>query len=164
MSGNFVGIECGKRYTIFGTKQFVNTTMPTSPAGPVFSQGHVVSANPQQNNSNAVMNLSFPLPSFRHSQVKSWRKTIALVSLFERDSSQPCSSSTTNIKYNVITNIVVVLNASKCDVETVSGLVEQQVGVEVVLMDCKCYALHKNPSTSGSDFWKGTRKILATSN
>ena len=40
---------------------------------------------------------------------------------------------------------------------TISKLVEQQVGFEVMLLDSKCFPLLSNDSTCGPHFWKGTR-------
>jgi hypothetical protein len=45
----------------------------------------------------------------------------------------------------------------------VAGLVVQQLGFDVVLMDSKCYPLLDSEGTSGLGFWKSTRKILAVS-
>ena len=39
----------------------------------------------------------------------------------------------------------------------------QQVGFQAVLLDSKCYPLMSNEATSGIEFWKSTRKILAAS-
>ena len=39
----------------------------------------------------------------------------------------------------------------------------KQVGFAVILLDSKCYPLPSSPVTSGFDFWKGSRKILAAS-
>ena len=39
----------------------------------------------------------------------------------------------------------------------------QQVGFDVQLLDSKCYPLLANEGTSGTEFWKSTRKILGAS-
>lgn len=41
--------------------------------------------------------------------------------------------------------------------------VSEQVGFPTILLDSKCFALMKNDATSGIEFWKSTRKILAAS-
>ena len=35
------------------------------------------------------------------------------------------------------------------------------MGFQAVLLDSKCFPLLSNESTSGVDFWKSTRKVLA---
>ena len=40
-------------------------------------------------------------------------------------------------------------------------MVSKQVGVEVILLDSKCYPLLENNSTSAESFWRSTPKVLA---
>ena len=42
-------------------------------------------------------------------------------------------------------------------------MVKRQVGFDVVLLDSKLYPIINNDATSGTEFWKSTRKIIAAS-
>lgn len=92
-------------------------------------------------------------------------KAILLAKLAARDPDKPCTSKSARFSYTVITSIVVKLDhvMGECNVDTVAELVRAQVGFEVILLDCKLYPLIAHDSTSGLDFWKSTRKIIATS-
>ena len=68
-----------------------------------------------------------------------------------------------HLDYTTVTEVVVSLSAAQCTVLAVAGLVVQQLGFDVVLMDSKCYPLLDSEGTSGLGFWKSTRKILAVS-
>ena len=95
---------------------------------------------------------------------KPLQKTIALVSLSSKDKNKPTSSKASlKMDYSIVTQVVVSLVPSQCNVQVVGDLVAQQVGFEVVLLDSKCFPLLANESTSGVDFWKSTRKVLAAS-
>lgn len=54
------------------------------------------------------------------------------------------------------------LSPSECNVPAISHLVTQQLGFQAIVLDCKC-PLMCNEATSGIDFWKSSRKILAAS-
>jgi len=41
--------------------------------------------------------------------------------------------------------------------------VRQQVGYDVILLDSKCFPVLDTDTTCSSEYWKGTRKILAAS-
>lgn len=117
----------------------------------------------------STTNIVSPTTPMNSRATKEWRKTIALISLTSEDSrNQPSSSKASScnqqsVKHKVITQIMVNMDSSKCTVSAVAGLVKEQVGVDVVLMDSKCYPLYENYSTSGVEFWKSGRRILATS-
>jgi len=51
----------------------------------------------------------------------------------------------------------------ECTVSKVAELVKRQVGFEVVLLDSKLFPVIDNESTSGPEFWRSTRKIIAVS-
>ena len=51
----------------------------------------------------------------------------------------------------------------ECNAPTVTEKVKNQVGFEAILLDSKLYPLIVNDSTSGLDYWKSSRKIIATS-
>ena len=51
----------------------------------------------------------------------------------------------------------------ECNAPTVTEKVKNQVGFEAILLDSKLYPLIANDSTSGLDYWKSSRKIIATS-
>ena len=67
------------------------------------------------------------------------------------------------LEYTTVTQVVVSLSPSECNVPAISQLVSQQLGFQAILLDCKCYPLVCNESTSGIDFWNSTQKILAAS-
>ena len=50
---------------------------------------------------------------------------------------------------------------SECTVTVAVGKVQDQVGFEAVLLYSTLYPLVWNEVTSGLDFWKSTRKIVA---
>ena len=106
-----------------------------------------------------------PHPPVPHARRKNISKTILLAKLAGRDPKKPCSSRTIRLSHTIITSIVVKLDhgMGECNVDTVAELVKAQVGFEVILLDCKLFPLIANNSTSGLDFWKSTRKIIATS-
>ena len=128
---------------------------------PIFSQGYT---SPFGSSSIPAPSLAPVKLNLPRSAKKNLRKTIIVVSLIRRDGrNQPCSSKTASLDYNVITHIVVNLDQSACSVGNVAHLVKQQLGVDVILLDSKCFRLYDNDSTSGIGFWKSTRKILAAS-
>ena len=63
----------------------------------------------------------------------------------------------------MVTQVFLCLQPDQCNVPSVADLVASQVGFPVVLLDSKCYPLSTNSGTSGVDFWKSTRRILAAS-
>ena len=67
------------------------------------------------------------------------------------------------LEYTAVTQVVVSLSPTESNVPAISQMVTQQLGFQAVLLDCQCYPLMSNESTSGIDFWKSTRKILAAS-
>ena len=161
--GKFSGpnITSGAKYRVSAMPNAdttVNNVQDHVPPAQVFSQGY---SSPFG---------SFPLPvasksqSLPRSAKKNFRKTIIVVSLLKRDvRNQPCSSKTGSLDYNVVSHIVVNLEQSMCNVGSVAQLVKQQLGIEMILLDSKCFKLYDNESTSGMDFWKSSRKILAAS-
>lgn len=88
-----------------------------------------------------------------------FKKTIMIVSLSKRGKGKDRQ----RLEYSTVTQAAVNLSQSQCTVQAVAELVAQQVGFEVVLLDSKCYQLLNTEGTSGVDFWKSTRKILAAS-
>ena len=72
------------------------------------------------------------------------------MSLSFKDKDKPTSSKASlKMDYSVVTQIVVSLVPSQCNVQAVGDLVAQQVGFEVVLLDSKCFPLLANESTFG---------------
>ena len=63
----------------------------------------------------------------------------------------------------VATQVFLCLTPDQCNVRSVSDLMAKQVGFPVILLDSKCYPLSSNGGTSGTDFWKSSRRILAAS-
>ena len=55
------------------------------------------------------------------------------------------------------------MDKSNCTVTAAAELVKQQFGFDIVLLDSKLFLLRDNSRSSGTDFWKSTRKIIAAS-
>lgn len=106
-----------------------------------------------------------PHPPAPHARRRTIQKTVLLVKVATRDVSKPSSSRASRLSHTIITSIVVKLHngMGECNVETVAEMVKSQVGFDVILLDSKLYPLIANHSTSGLDYWKSTRKIIATS-
>ena len=49
----------------------------------------------------------------------------------------------------------------ECNVASVAEMVKREVGFSVILLDSKLYPLIDSEATSGLDYWKSTRKIIA---
>ena len=93
-----------------------------------------------------------------------FRKTVAVVSLSLPSSSKPSTSkASAHLEYNVVTQVVVTLEVGRCSPVNVAELVNQQVGFQVVLLDSKCFPILESDTTTGTDYWKSNRKILAAS-
>ena len=106
---------------------------------------------------------SLPPPHPPRPKKSTLTKTIVLVSLQLKDGQTPSSSKASKIDFQVVTNIVLTLEPSQCNLATVGKPVAQQVGFEVILLDSKAYPLLPSDATSGAQFWKSTRKVLAAS-
>ena len=85
-----------------------------------------------------------------------------VVSLKKREGKGSSTKGNSKVEYEIITQVTVSLDSSSpCTVRKVTDLVSKQVGVDVILLDSKCYPLLENDSTSVESFWRGTRKVLA---
>ena len=105
-----------------------------------------------------------PLVTQAHPPVKrkkGWSKTVVLVSLRKREGKGGSTKGNSRVEYDIVTQVTVTLDSSSCTVRRVADLVSKQVGVDVILLDSKCYPLLENDSTSVESFWRGTRKVLA---
>lgn len=91
-----------------------------------------------------------------------FHETIILVSLCAQNINK-ASSSSSGVDYKTVTHVVVTLEADNCSPTTVSENIEQQVGLQVILLDSKCFPIVNTESTCSVEFWKGNRKILAAS-
>lgn len=65
--------------------------------------------------------------------------------------------------HNVITQIIISLDPSACNLTQAAQSVKMQVGFEVILLDSKLFPLLDNESTAGVEFWRSMRKIIAVS-
>ena len=101
-------------------------------------------------------NLPPPHPP-RSSKCSKIKKTLEVVTLYKKGKSKKGK-----LEYTTVTQVVVSMTPAECTVSNATQ-VSEQVGFEVILLDSKCFPLMKNESTSGIDFWKSTRKILAAS-
>ena len=104
----------------------------------------------------AYVNPTFPPPPHppRAAKPISIKKSIVIINVSKKKG---------KLDYKTVTQVVVSLTLSQCNVNAVTQLVTQQVGFQVQLLDCKCYPLLVNEGTSGAAFWRSTRKIMATS-
>ena len=94
---------------------------------------------------------------------KQIKKTILLANLSTRDVQKPSCSSASRLVHNVITQVIISLDPSACNLTQAAQSVKMQVGFEVILLDSKLFPLLDNESTSGVEFWRSTRKIIAAS-
>ena len=104
-------------------------------------------------------NLPPPHPP-RYAKSTKVKKTIMIVSL-----SKKCKEKKgRNIKlnYSVVTQVVITLPLCQCNVSVATEKVTKQVGYDI-LLDSKCLPVLTSEGTSGLEFWKSTRKILAAS-
>lgn len=106
-----------------------------------------------------------PHPPQSRSQRKVIKKTILLTNLSLRDTSRPCSSKSNKITYTVVTQLIISLDSAmgECNVSTAAEMVRCEIGFEVILLDSKLFPILNNDATSGVDFWKSTRKVIAAS-
>ena len=93
-----------------------------------------------------------------------FRKTVAVVSLSYPSSNKASTSKATfHLDYKIVTQVVVTLEVGNCSPDIVADLIKQQVGFQVVLLDSKCFPILESDTTTGTDYWKSNRKILAAS-
>ncbi len=93
------------------------------------------------------------------------KKTISVISLSVRDDSKGGSSRNHKLSYTIATQVIVNINTGigENTVSAVSALVKSQVGFEPILLDSKLFPLIDSDATSGIEFWKSTRRIMAAS-
>ena len=85
-----------------------------------------------------------------------------VVSLKKRDGKGSSTKGNSKVEYEIVTQVTVSLDSSSpCTVCKVTDLVSKQIGMDVILLDSKCYPLLENDITSVESFWRGTRKVLA---
>ncbi len=164
-SGKFnpTSLHCGSEYEVQGIESpshsLVCSNHPTShsPFGS-YPSGRYSHSNPNPNP------IPHPPASARF-QRRVVKKCIVLANLSARDPQRPSSSKANRLTYTVVTQVIISLDNSQgeCNVVSASEMVQKQVGFSVVLLDSKLYPLANNDSTSGLDFWKSTRKIIAAS-
>ena len=153
-AGKFDGplVEPGAAYEVKGYNDGGNGGSP--PAGPSTS-AHFGGPSTSFGSYSLPTYIPPQLAQPTAPQKKTWRKTIVLV--FVKKSTKGKGQ----IKYDVITQVVVNLSPATCSVKEVFQLVAKQIDFDVALLDSKGYPLLSNESTSGESFWKSTRKILA---
>lgn len=93
------------------------------------------------------------------------RKTIQVASLSSHDPDKPCSSKSARMAHTIVTQVIITLDPSngKCNVTTAAEKVQKQLGFSVILLDSKLFPITESETTSSSEFWKSTRKIIAVS-
>ena len=67
--------------------------------------------------------------------------------------------------HTIVTQVIVALDPSngECNVPTVAEKIQKQLGFPVILLDSKLFPVTESENTSGAEFWKSTRKIIAVS-
>ena len=106
---------------------------------------------------------SNPLPHPPRSKQRVIKKTILLANLSARDPHKPSTSRANRLVHTIVTQIIISLDPSECNVTKAAENVRKQVGFDPVLLDCKLFPLIDNETTSGPEFWRSTRKIIAVS-
>ena len=93
------------------------------------------------------------------------RKIIQVASLSSRDPDKPCSSKSARMAHTIVTQIIITLDPSngECNVTTATEKARKQLGFSVILLDSTLFPITESESTSSSEFWKSTRKIIAVS-
>ena len=65
---------------------------------------------------------------------------MVVVSLKKRDGKGSSTKGNSKVEYKIVTQVTVSLDSSSpCTVCKVTDLVSKQVGVDVILLDSKCY-------------------------
>lgn len=157
----------GSTYEVQGSGQD-STISPVPPQVTTYPPHSPFGSYPMMNKCSQVIPPSKHVPHppmASYKCLKKIKKTILLVNLSARDGTRASSSKTNGLTYNVVTQVIVSISASlgECTVSAVADMVKAQVGFEVILLDSKLYPLMDNDSTTGTDFWKSTRKIIAAS-
>ena len=149
-------ITIGATYDVHGNPQNLDTASSTASTHNQFTTPYGVYTNPTFKGGYS------PPPPHppRSSKTSKIKKTIMMVSLTAK---QGKTRGQSKLEYTTVTQVVVSLSQSQCNVPTIAQQVTQQVGFEVILLDSKCYPLLPNEGTSGIEFWKSTRKILGAS-
>ena len=62
-----------------------------------------------------------------------------------------------------MTQVVIKLSSTQCNVSATTQKVTLQVGYDVILLDSKCLPILTSEGTSGVEFWRSTHEILAAS-
>ena len=65
--------------------------------------------------------------------------------------------------HNVVTQVIINLDSSACNVTQFAQSEKMQVGFEVVLLASKLFPLLDNDSTTGVEFWRSARTTIAAS-
>ncbi len=97
-------------------------------------------------------------PILKHKQIPVIKKTIPIT---RDDGSRSGSSRSNKLVYNIVTQVIVSINSSLG--ECSSNLVKVQTGFDPILLDSKLFPIMDSEATTGTEFWKSTRKIMAAS-
>ncbi|XP_019859766.1 PREDICTED: uncharacterized protein LOC109588007 [Amphimedon queenslandica] len=167
VSGRFPQLNIGATYEVMG-EPVQDQASAASP--PVSHHSTPYGAYPTypQPGPSARKSFSLPHPPTFPAAVRQkvpgsggYHKTIIFISL---SSGSVIDSKAKSVpSYNVVTHTQVLIDSSSCKPSSVCQILSNTTGYEVILLDSKCYPLLDNPATSCMDFWKSTRKILATS-
>ena len=162
-SGKFnpSSLSSGSLYEVQGTEQVQdNSSLSLFSARPQSTYGtypYPPPTQPPYQPSNPP-----PHPPLR-SKRKTIKKTILIANLSPRDPNKPSSSRANRLVHTIVTQIIISLEAGECNVTRAAENVRKQIGFDVVLLDCKLFPLIDNDTTSGQEFWRSTRKIIAVS-
>ena len=146
----------GATYEVHGNSVTASTSACTSTSSSHSLQPCV--SSPFGSYTNPSFQGDMPPPHPPRSKFNKIKKSILVVSLSKKGKEKKGK-----IEYTAVTQVVVSLSLADCNVATVTDRVTQQVGFQAVVLDSKCYPLMSNEATTGVEFWKSTRKILAAS-
>lgn len=162
-SGKFLAssLSAGSLYEVHGTEpaQESNpvTILSQQSQSPYGAYPYQSGSHPQQMPSAP---LPHPPPRFKQRAIK---KTILIANLSSRDPNRPSSSRASRLVHTVVTQVIINLDSNDCNVTRATESVRKQIGLDVVLLDSKLFPIMDNETTSGPEFWRSTRKIIAVS-
>ena len=163
-SGKFLaaGLSDGALYAVHGVESAsLGSTQPTtqSQQSPYGVYPYQIGTHSQQPSAALPLPLSHP-PRSKQRVIK---KTILIANLSSRDPNRPSSSRASRLLHTVVTQVIITLDCNDCSVGKATECVRKQIGLDVVLLNSKLYPIIDNENTSGAEFWRSTRKIIAVS-
>ena len=164
-SGKFnpASLMSGYTYKVCSSENTTQTMSPPTQAPGTCPQTPFGSYPAIQGQTKHKFAVPLQIPHPPRSLKRVVKKSIVVANLSARDGSRASSSKTNGLTYTEVTQVLVSLTVAECNVLAVSEFVRAQLGFEVVLLDSKLYPIANIEATSGMDYWKSTRKIIAAS-